>query len=429
MFQRDSLSKVNEAKFLNPKAFCAFFLQTFRAFHYPNYRLWFYGQLISLFGTWMQATAQGFLMFELTHSSAYLGATAFAIGIPVWMFMLYAGTLADRISKRKLLVMAQLIMMTSAFLLAFLTYMKWIQPWHIIALAFVNGIGNAFDAPARQAFVRDLVDRTDLTNAIALNSVMFNTAAVVGPAVAGLTYAAWGAESCFLLNGVSYFAIIINLMMMKMPGRMQAAAHARSGELKEALVYVWREPTIRMMMLSISAISIFGLSYTTLFPAWAKIILHGDARTLGFLHSFRGAGSVIGALLMAMLAVSKAHFTIFKVAATVFPLSLLAFSLNSKLSGALFFLVFVGMSSMVLMNLANAMIQNIVTDQLRGRVMAIYSLMFFGIAPIGGLLIGLMAEKWGDRIAVTFCALSLGIFYTLFFLGTSSLAKSKSQES
>src|SRR5262245_9039549 len=176
--------------------------QTFSAFRYRNYRLWFAGQLVSLVGTWMQTTAQGFLVFELTHSPAYLGYVGFAAGVPSWLFMLYGGVIADRVSRRNLLLMTQTGMVILAFILAALTFSGWVQPWHIIVLALGLGVANAFDAPARQAFVVEMVDREDLTNAIALNSSMFNLATVVGPAVSGLVYAWLGPAWCFTINGL-----------------------------------------------------------------------------------------------------------------------------------------------------------------------------------------------------------------------------------
>ena len=203
-----------------------FWQRTFAALQYPNYRLWFMGQLVSLVGTWMQITAQSFLVFELTHSTAYLGYVGFANGLPSWLFMLYGGVIADRMSRRKLLMITQSTMMVLAFLLAGLAFAGLVQPWQIVVLALALGTANAFDAPARQAFVLELVDRPDLTNAIALNSSMFNLATVVGPTVAGLTYAAFGAAWCFALNGVSFIAVIIALVLMRLPASSAGSAHA-----------------------------------------------------------------------------------------------------------------------------------------------------------------------------------------------------------
>lgn len=203
-------------EFLKPPRVSSIFQKTFTALNYYNYRLWFGGQTVSLFGTWMQRTAQAYLIFDLTKSPLYLGYVGFAYGIPSWLFMLYGGAVADRSSRRKILLLAQSAMMILAFILAALTFSQIVQPWQIIVLAFLLGCANAFDAPARQAFVTELVDRHDLTNAIALNSSMINAATVIGPAVAGLTYAAFGPAWCFTINGLTFIAVIVALIMMKL---------------------------------------------------------------------------------------------------------------------------------------------------------------------------------------------------------------------
>src|SRR5215210_4691678 len=194
-----------------------FWQRTFAALQYPNYRLWFQGQLVSMVGTWMQITAQGFLIFQLTHSTAYLGYVGFAGGVPSLLFMLFGGVIADRVARRKLLVITQSTMMLLALILAALTFAQLVQPWHIVLLALALGTANAFDAPAAQAFVLELVDRQELTNTIALNASLFNLATVVGPTVAGLTYAAFGAAWCFTLNGLSYVSVIVALLLMRLP--------------------------------------------------------------------------------------------------------------------------------------------------------------------------------------------------------------------
>jgi MFS family permease len=198
---------------------------TFAALQYPNYRLWFIGQMISLVGTWMQGTAQGYLVYELTRSPAYLGYVGFAAGVPSWLFMLYGGVIADRMSRRTLLVITQTCMMLLAFLLAGLTFTGRVQPWHIIVLAFLLGTANAFDAPARQAFVLEMVDRQHLTNAIALNSTMFNLGTAIGPAMAGITYSLFGPAWCFTINAFSFLAVIAALLLMKLKPVEQEKRH------------------------------------------------------------------------------------------------------------------------------------------------------------------------------------------------------------
>ena len=221
-----------------PEPSMSFSQRTFAALRHPNYRLWFFGQLVSLIGTWMQITAQSFLVFELTNSAAYLGYVGFANGLPSWLFMLYGGVVADRVARRKLLIFTQSTMMLLALILAGLSFTQLVQPWQVVLLALLLGTVNAFDAPAAQAFLFDLVDREDITNAIALNSSQFNLATVVGPAVAGLTYAAFGAAWCFAINGVSYLAVIAALLLMRLPAREPAAvASSVFVQLKAGLRY------------------------------------------------------------------------------------------------------------------------------------------------------------------------------------------------
>ena len=385
--------------------------QTFAAFKYRNYRLWFGGQLFSLFGTWMQTTAQGFLVYQLTNSPAYLGYVAFASGIPTWLFTLYGGVIADRMSRRTLMVVTQSAMLVLAFILAALTFTGLVQPWHIVVLAFLLGIANAFDAPARQAFVLEMVEREDLTNAIALNATMFNAATAVGPAVAGVTYAAFGPAWCFTLNGVSFIAIIVALLMMRIrPQAARARRVSAASDLMEGLRYVVAQPVIRALIGLVGVLSLFGVALFTLMPAWAVEVLSGDAATLGWLQSARGAGALIGALLLASLGRFKFKGKLLTAGTILFPLTLLIFALIRWLPVSLLVLVAVGAAQILALNLANAIVQTQVSDELRGRVMGIYSLVFFGFMPIGGLLAGAAAQYIGEPETVAVSALiSLGV--------------------
>ena len=389
------------------KAVVHYFSRTFMALKYRNYRLWFIGQLISLFGTWMQTTAQGFLIFELTHSPAQLGIVAFAAGVPTWGLMLYGGIIADRFSKRLILVWTQSALMMTALVLAFLAFTHLVQPWHITLLAFITGIANAFDAPVRQAFTVELVERTDLANAIALNATMFNAASIMGPAMAGMTYAVYGPAWCFLINAVSFLAIIVSLLFMDNMVTIKRTSGKTLAELKEGLHYIVNEPVIFPMIIMIAVSSLFGLSYTTLLPAWAHQILHGDARTLGYLHAMRGAGAMCGALAIASFGHAMNKRRELFAAAIVVPFTLIFFAQTSQTWMALMALFLVGASTMFVMNLANAIVQTTVTDRLRGRVMSVYGLMFFGMMPVGGLLVGGIAEFLGERLSIIVCACGL----------------------
>jgi len=380
--------------------------QAFASFKYRNYRLWFNGQLASLVGTWMQTTAQGFLVFQLTNSPVYLGYVGFAAGVPSWLFTLYGGVISDRMPRRKLLIITQTSMMILAFILAALAFANIVQPWHIVVLAFLLGIANAFDAPARQSFVLEMVEREDMTNAIALNSTMFNSATAVGPAVAGVTYALLGPAWCFVINGLSFIAVIVALAMMDIkPQPPRAQPTSALADLREGLRYVAAHPTIRLLIIVATVTSLFGMGYATLLPAWAVDILHGDSATNGFLQSARGVGSLLGAFMIASLGRFRFKGRMLTLGSLVFPVFLLVFAIVSWVPLSLLVLVGVGWGFMILLNMANALVQTLVPDELRGRVMGVYTLGFFGMMPVGALLAGAVAELTSEPVTVVLGAL------------------------
>jgi MFS family permease len=377
------------------------FRQTFSSLRHRNYRLWFWGQMVSLFGTWMQVTAQGFLVYELTGSPAYLGYVGFAAGLPSWIFMPYGGVVADRVRRRTLLIMTQSTMMALALGLAVLTFAGLVRPWHLILMAFLLGIVNAFDAPARHAFVPEMVGLDDLTNAIALNSTIFNSATAVGPAVAGITYALFGPGWCFVINAVSFTAVLAALGLMKLAAEPRAAVLSTPLEdLKEGFRYVLTHPMIRVLISIVMMASLFGVSFAFLLPAWAVRILHGDATTNGWLQSARGVGALIGALIIASLGRFKFRGRLLQFGSFCFPLLVLAFVFMKRLPLALLALIGSGVVVIFIFNLANALVQTLVKESLRGRVMGIYSLTHFGFLPLGSLWIGTVAEHLGERAAV-----------------------------
>jgi MFS family permease len=387
------------------------FSHTFTAFQYRNYRLWFIGQLASLFGTWMQSTAAGFLIFELTHSAAYLGIVGFANGIPAWLFMLYGGVISDRMPRRKLLVITQSVMMVLALILAGLTFSGTIQPWHIILLAFLLGIANAFDAPARMAFISELVERPVMGNAIALNSGMYNIAIAVGPALAGLTYAWLGPAWCFTLNGISFIFVIIALLMMHMQPFTAATQRTSAlGELRDGLNFVAMHSSIRALILIVGAATLLGISHATLLPEWAVDVLHGGVTINGLMLSARGLGALSGALMIASLGAFRFHGKLLNLGLIVLPFSLMIFSVIRWAPLALLTLVVVGWGWIVTVNLCNILTQSLVSDELRGRVMGIFSLTFQGTMPIGALLVGSTAEWIGSPITIFSAAALLFLF-------------------
>jgi len=375
--------------------------ETFSALKHYNYRLWFFGQMISLMGTWMQSTAQGYLIYQLTGSPAYLGLVGFVGGLPTWLFTLFGGVVADRISRRTLMVITQTCMLVLAFILAALTFTKVVQPWHIIILAFLLGVANAFDAPARVAFVIELVSREDMTNAIALNATMFNIGTVVGPSVAGLTYAAFGPGWCFTLNGFSFIAVIAALLLMRIKPIIKPSRRATVlTDVKEGLHYVFSHSLILSLIGSIGLVSIFGIGMMTLLPAWATDILHGDVTTNGWLVSARGFGSLVSALMLAYLGSRRTPGKLWTVGAFIMPVMLFIFAWIRWLPLALVALVGIGWSFMMIMNNSNAMVQSQVPDHLRGRVMSVYTLIFFGAMPLGSLFAGSLAQKFSEPLTV-----------------------------
>ena len=397
---------------------------TFAALAYPNYRLWFFGQMTSLFGTWMQTTAQGYLVYQLTRSEAWLGYVGFASGIAAWIFLLYGGAVADRLPRRSLLVVTQSLSMLLALVLAALTFLRVVQPWHIILLAFSLGVVNAFDAPSRQSFVLEMVERPVLTNAIALNSTMFNLAMVVGPSVGGLAYALFGPGWCFVINGLSFVAVIAALLSMKLaPRKPQARTGSTLAEIRAGLHAVATDRRILGIMCLLGSVSLFGMSFVTLIPAWAVDILKGDATTNGFLQSARGIGALAAALGVASLSPRRSRGAVMILATLFLPVLLVLFSFTRTLPLSLVVLLAVGASNIVANNLANSLVQTLTPDALRGRVMGVYMLTFFGFMPIGALLAGTAATVVGVRLTVALGAAGTFVCAVVLALAIPSLRR------
>jgi len=383
------------------------FQRTFTSLKYPNYRRWFAGQMFSLFGTWMQTTAQGFLIFQLTHSPAYLGYVAFATGAPTWLFILYGGVIADRVPRRSLLVLTQSLFMLLAFILAALAFCGAVRPWHILLLAAFTGLITAFDAPARQSFVLEMVEREDLANAIALNSTMFNTATAVGPAAAGITYSILGPAWCFLINGLSFLAVIAALLLMRLKRpRILPGGGSILAELKEGLSFSLSQPSIRTLIGIVGVTALFGNSFLTLIPAWAVRVLGGNAATNGLLQSARGVGALASALVVASLSRLKLKGRLLQTGMVALPFTVLLFAWMRWTPLSMLAAMAAGGAMILILNDANSLVQLLCPDELRGRVMGFYTLIFFGLTPIGGLWIGTAAEYLGEPPAVILSALA-----------------------
>ena len=370
--------------------------RTFAALRHRNYRLFFFGQLVSLIGTWMQNVAQAWLVYELTNSPFKLGVVSFCAGVPVLLFSLWAGVVADRVPKRRLLVVTQTVMMTLAFILAADMFLGTIQWWHIAIMAFLLGTANAFDGPTRQAFVVEMVGRKELMNAIALNSAMFNTARIVGPAVAGIILAAVGAGWCFVLNGVSFLAVIAGLALMDVKPYVGATStESPLTQMREGLSYIWHSPTVRPLITLVAVSNMFALGYMALLPAFAQDVLHAGTVGYGFMSTAIGVGALAGALVIASLGNYQRKGLILTVGNLLFPVMVIALSLSKSFHLTIGFLVVAGLAFMTQNATANTLVQTTVPDALRGRVMSVYMMVFVGFFPIGSLIAGTVAEHFG----------------------------------
>ncbi|MDB5035257.1 MAG: permease of the major facilitator superfamily [Chlorobi bacterium] len=367
-----------------------------RALRYPNYRLFFGGQLISLIGTWMQSVAESWLIYRLTGSSVLLGMVGFAGQIPVFLLAPIGGIVADRFNRRSIIIVTQICSMILALAYAAITLLGVVQVWHIFVLAALLGIVNAFDIPARQSFVVEMVGKEDLINAIALNSSMFNGARIVGPAVAGILVAMVGEGWCFLINGTSYIAVIAGLLMMKFIPRERARTTATPlDNIIEGFRFVWQTRPIRALMILLGATSLVAMPYAVLMPVYVDKILKGGASDLGLLMGASGVGALLGALMLAARRGVKGLGNWLVYGTAVFGISIILFAMSREFWAAALSLVPAGFAMMVAMASSNTLVQVMVPDNLRGRVMAVYSMMFMGMAPLGALLAGVLANHLG----------------------------------
>ena len=373
---------------------------TFRALQHRNFQLFFGGQIISLTGTWMQTMALSWLVYDLTGSSLLLGAVAFSSQFPIFIFAPVGGMLADRLDRRRVVIATQTASMILAFVMAALTLTHHIHARHIVVLSILLGIVNAFDLPARQSFLVDMVGREDLINAIALNSSMFNGARFIGPAVAAIAIEKIGEGGCFLANAVSYIAVIIGLLLMKVHCPRRSGDVSPLESLKEGFRFVRRTTPIRALLLLLGLVSLVSMPYTVLMPIFAAKILHGGPRALGTLMGASGVGAMFGALTLASRTGVRGLGRWIAVAAGGLGVFLIAFSLSRTLWLSALLLLPVGYCMMLQMSSSNTLIQSMTPDALRGRVMAVYSMMFMGMAPFGAFFGGAIAHRLGAPITV-----------------------------
>jgi MFS family permease len=367
-----------------------------RALRHRNFQLFFAGQLISLIGTWMQTVAQSWLVYRLTGSALLLGTVGFASQIPVFIMAPVGGIVADRLNRRRVVIATQTASMILAGILAALTITGRVQVWQIMVIAAGLGVVNAFDIPARQAFLIDMVGREDLMNAIALNSSMFNGARIIGPAIAGILVASIGEGWCFFANAVSYIAVIIGLLLMRITHAANLAHEGSPLEnILEGFAFARNTGPIRAILLLLGLVSFVGMPYVVLMPVFADQILHGGARGLGILMCATGVGALLGAASLAARVGVRGLGKLIAICAGGFGASLILFSFSKIFWLSTVLLVPVGFSMMVQMASSNTLIQAMTPDHLRGRIMAVYSMMFMGLAPFGALSAGAIAHHLG----------------------------------
>lgn len=391
--------------------------QTFRSLRHRNYRLYFFGQAISLIGNWIQSIAMGWLVFRLTNSALLLGVVGFAGQIPSLLITPFAGVYADKVDRRKVLVTTQAISMMIALALSFLILTNRIQVIYIIIAAVLNGCTIAIDTPFRHSFIINLVeDKNDLPNAIALNSTLFNSARFIGPPIGGFLIAIAGEGICFLINGLSYIAVIASLLAMYVKAYdIPQKTTSIFSDLINGIKYAYNTSHLRILIIMVITTSFMGLPFQVFMPVFAKEILGGDSQTLGFLTGALGAGALIGALILATQTTIKKIPDIILISATMFSIGLLAFTNSTNLFLSLFTLAITGFGMIVILASCNTLLQTAINEDMRGRIVSLYSVAFMGFTPIGSLLSGAVAEVIGLQytlsIAAVLCLLSAFWYY------------------
>jgi MFS family permease len=387
-----------------------------RALHSRNFRLFFAGQSVSLVGTWITRVATSWLVYRLTGSVLLLGIVGFCGQIPTLLFAPFAGVLVDRWDRHRILVLTQAFSLAQSAALAILTLTGRITVTQLLVLQVVQGVINAFDTPARQAFVVQMVeDRADLPNAIALNSTMVNASRIIGPSIGGIIIAAVGEGWCFAIDAVSYLAVIASLLAMRLTARVLPPRDTRMREeLRTGFAYVWGFRPVRWSLLLLSLVSVMGMPYTVLMPAISTKVLQGGPHTLGFLMTASGLGALLGALYLAQRPSVRGLGRAMMLGSATFGVGLVAFSLSNSLWLSLILLPFVGAGMMITMASANTVIQTVVDERLRGRVMAFYTMAFLGTAPIGSLLAGVAADRIGEQPTILLggiCCVAAAIWF------------------
>lgn len=405
----------------------------FRAMQSRNYRLYFYGQTVSLIGTWMQRTAVSWVVYTLTHSGFMLGLSLFCTQFPSFLLSTAGGVVSDRYHRFRVLLITQVASGVQSLLLAALIFAAWYNVWAILSLGVVLGIINAFDVPARQAMVYDMVDdKENLANALALNSSMVNLARLVGPAVAGFILHKFGDGWCFALNTASFIAVIASLLRMKLPPyEKKIRTQNVFGDLKEGWQYLRNTPSIARVILMLAAMSLFVIPYSTILPIYAKDIFHGNAATFGVIDSFIGLGAISGALYLATRTknTEASRKKILRTNTIIFGVGLICFAYTTWFPLAMVFAVVAGFGMMAQTTMTNTIIQTTVAPEMRGRVISYFAMSYFGMMPVGSILIGTVSQYAGAPNTVFASGLIalvvVGVYWKFL---TSAKAKPASQQ-
>ena len=395
------------------------FPQIIRALRHPNFRLFWSGNFLSNIGTWMQNVAQGWLVLSLTGSAFWLGVVGFAGSIPFLVFTLFGGVVADRVNKRRLLLVTQSIMMLLAFVLAALAWFKVITVWEVVTLAFLNGMAMAMNAPSYQALVPRLVPREDLTNAIALNSAQFNMSRILGPTLGGYAMALVGVAGNFFLNGVSFLAVLWALTRIEYPEQQPSHYTGLFSSLREGFAYVRGNPQMRVLLWMTAGASFFGIPFITFIPYFARMVLHTGEAGLGWLLAASGTGAVLGAVTVAALGQVRHRGVVVTVGGVVFFSVIIGFCYSHSFVLSQCLLLVEGYSAILMISSFNVAIQHLASEPMRGRVMSIYATSFLGLPPLGSLLAGEMSR----HVPTPHALAAMAAVAAAIFMGTYAVSK------
>jgi len=383
-----------------------------------NFRIYWFGMFISLIGTWIQTVAQSWLVFSLTNSAFLLGIVGFLSSMPIFFLSLIGGVVADRMDKKKILIFTQIIFMILAFALAVLTQKNIITPWQIMIIAVLNGVVMSFDGPTRQAIVVEMVGKSHLLNAIALNSVAFNSSRIIGPAVCAILVSSIGMSGCFYINGLSFFAVIAALLWIKHVHVQPVRNNSALKDLEEGLRFIRRNKLILILVSMVAVSSLFGISYAILMPVFAQHVLHVGLKGLGLLMSSSGIGALVAGLVLARLGNFKYKGKLLILSSIAFSIALILFSMSKTYTASLVTLFFVGGFSVMAISLVNTILQTIVEHEYRGRIMSVFMFTFAGIMPFGNLIAGSLSQVIGVSLTIMIS----GIICLAFFLAFNILS-------